>query len=622
MDLISQLGAAAGLVGLSVMLWAMTPNFMTPSNLLNVLLQSSINGVLAVGMTLVILTGGIDLSVGSVLALSGIGLGHLLQNGAGAWVAVAGALAVAAAAGLVNGLLITRAKLPPFIATLGMMSAARGLALVWSAGHPISGFAADFQAIAGTGSLIAINLATYALCLLVLSRTTFGRYVYAIGGNEQAAWLSGVPTARLTTIVYTLCGLSAGIGAVMLTARLNSAQPIAGVNYELDAIAAVVIGGTSLNGGEGSVVGTLIGVLIMSVLRNGLNLLSVSADMQQVIIGVVIVVAVLVDRMRVAPPRWWSRVGTGRAVAVSMAGFALLLGWSWSYRTGHQTGSGPRLAVLPKTLNNPFWIDLVNAARQAADRLHVSVVVQAPDRETDSERQMQIVENLIQEHVTAIILAPCGSKEIVPAVKEANEAHIPVLIVDTRVDEATLKAAGAHIETFIGSDNRKGGQLAGDALAQAMHESGDVAVIEGFAGHETGDARKGGFMDAMQHHPGLHVVASQPADWEQEKAYDVTQNILQAHPSIKGIFTCNDVMGMGSLAALKAAGRKDILLMGFDASADARKAIADGTMLGSVAQYPGEMGRIAVESAMQVLNGQKLDAYIPTKVEVIDKSKL
>jgi ribose transport system substrate-binding protein len=235
---------------------------------------------------------------------------------------------------------------------------------------------------------------------------------------------------------------------------------------------------------------------------------------------------------------------------------------------------------------------------------------------------MQIVENLIQEHVSAIVLAPAGSKEIVAAVKEANDANIPVLIVDTRIDEPTLQAAGAHIETFIGSDNRKGGELAGDFLAQALHDTGDVAVIEGFAGHETGDNRKAGFNDAMAHHPGIHIAASQTANWEQEKAFNVTQNILQAHPSIKGIFTCNDVMAMGSLEALAAAGRKDVLLVGFDASADARKAIAAGTMLGSVAQYPTEMGRIAVDSAVSVLAGKKLDAYIPTKVDVIDKSKL
>ncbi|HEY3998803.1 MAG TPA: sugar ABC transporter substrate-binding protein, partial [Candidatus Xenobia bacterium] len=177
-------------------------------------------------------------------------------------------------------------------------------------------------------------------------------------------------------------------------------------------------------------------------------------------------------------------------------------------------------------------------------------------------------------------------------------------------------------ETFIGSDNRKGGDLAGEYLAQALHDHGNVAVIEGFAGHETGDQRKGGFNDAIARHPGIHIVASQPANWEQEKAFNVTQNVLQAHPEVQGIFCCNDVMAMGALEALSSANRKDVLLVGFDASADARKAIKAGTMLASVAQYPSEMGRISVESAVNLLGGKSLPPYIPTKVEVIDKSKL
>ncbi|HEY3997613.1 MAG TPA: substrate-binding domain-containing protein, partial [Candidatus Xenobia bacterium] len=450
MNRLSQLGAAAGLLGLCLFLWALSPAFLTGSNLLNVLLQSSLNGVLAVGMTLVILTGGIDLSVGSVLAASGVVVGLILQAGASPVVAVLGGLAAGIGCGLANGLLITRADLPPFIVTLGMMSAARGLALVWSGDRPISGFDEAFRLIASGPGLIGINIVVYGIAFVLLTRTALGRYVYAVGGNEQAAWLSGVPTRFVKIFVYGVAGALSAVAAVMLDARLNSAQPIAGVNYELDAIAAVVIGGTSLSGGEGSVVGTLIGVLIMSVLRNGLNLLSVSADMQQVIIGVVIVVAVLVDRLRLAPPRWLARLQPAR-VGLAAAGLMIvLLGTAWSWRLHQGTSGGIRLAVVPKTLNNPFWVDLVEAAQKAGVAHHADIIVQAAELETDSEQQMRLIENLIQKHVSALIVAPAGSKEIVPAIKEANDAGIPVLIIDTRVDEPTLKAAGAHIETFIG----------------------------------------------------------------------------------------------------------------------------------------------------------------------------
>ena len=295
-----QLGTFAGLLALSLVLWAATPHFLTVSNLLNVLEQTALNAVVAAGMTFVIISGGIDLSVGSVLALSGIALGQALDAGMPAPLAIALALAVGLACGLVNGLLITAGRLPPFIATLGMMSVARGAALMLAEGRPISGFGEGFRALATERVLmipapVLITALIYAVSHFALTQTVFGRATYAIGGNEEAARLSGVRVRFHKTAIYGVAGLMSAAAAVVLTARLNSAQPTAGTMYELDAIAATVIGGTSLLGGEGSLVGTLIGALIMGVLRNGLNLLNVSSFVQQVVIGVVIIGAVLVD---------------------------------------------------------------------------------------------------------------------------------------------------------------------------------------------------------------------------------------------------------------------------------------------------------------------------------------
>jgi ribose transport system permease protein len=295
-----QLGTFAGLVALCVTLWAATPHFLTVSNLLNVLEQTSINAIVAVGMTFVIISGGIDLSVGSVLALSGIVLAGALEAGVPAVGACALAFAVGSGCGLANGALITFGRLPPFIATLGMMSVARGAALMLAEGRPISGFSDGFRALA-TGRVlmvpapVIITILIYAAAHFVLARTVFGRATYAIGGNEEAARLSGVQVRFHKTSVYGVAGLMSAAAAVILTARLNSAQPTAGTMYELDAIAATVIGGTSLLGGEGTLVGALIGALIMGVLRNGLNLLNVSSFFQQVVIGVVIIGAVLID---------------------------------------------------------------------------------------------------------------------------------------------------------------------------------------------------------------------------------------------------------------------------------------------------------------------------------------
>ena len=295
-----QLGTLAGLLTLCLVLWAATPHFLTVSNLLNVLEQTALNAVVAVGMTFVIISGGIDLSVGSVLALAGICLALALEAGVPAPAAIAISLVVGGACGLVNGLLITLGRLPPFIATLGMMSVARGLALMLAEGRPISGFGEGFRAIATERVLtipapVVITIVIYAVAHFVLTRTVFGRTTYAIGGNEEAARLSGVQVRFHKTAVYGVAGLTSAAAAVVLTARLNSAQPTAGTMYELDAIAATVIGGSSLLGGEGTVTGTLIGALIMGVLRNGLNLLNVSSFLQQVVIGVVIIGAVLVD---------------------------------------------------------------------------------------------------------------------------------------------------------------------------------------------------------------------------------------------------------------------------------------------------------------------------------------
>lgn len=295
-----QFGTFAVFVVLCVVISCLTPHFFTVSNLLNVAQQTVINAIIAVGLTFVIISGGIDLSVGSILAFAGVVMAHTLRLGWPLPLAMTAGVAVGAACGLVNGVLISYGRLPPFIATLGMMSVARGGALLATDGRPVSGFDESFRwlatgQVAGVPVPVIVMVLVYAAAHFVLQRTKFGRYTYAIGGNEEASLLSGVPVRLYKIGIYVLGGALAALSSVLLTARLNSAQPIAGLSYELDAIAATVIGGTSLMGGQGSVVGTLIGALIMGVLRNGLNLLGVSSFIQQVVIGVVIIAAVLLD---------------------------------------------------------------------------------------------------------------------------------------------------------------------------------------------------------------------------------------------------------------------------------------------------------------------------------------
>jgi ribose transport system permease protein len=298
---------------LCIVLSLLTDKFFTAGNGINVLRQVAVNICIATGMTLIVLTAGIDLSVGSVLALCGAITAGLLKNGmqfpsADIYIgftilgAILGAVIVGSLLGLFNGLTITKFKVPPFVATLAMLTIARGFTMLYTGGHPISNLGENFARI-GAGSFIGIPVPVWIAAIVVLlaafitKKTKLGRYIYAIGGNETAAKLSGIRINRVKIIVYSLGGALAAIGGVIVTSRLDSAQPNAGTSYELDAIAAVVIGGTSLNGGKGSVWGTVIGAVIIGVLNNGLVLLNVSPFWQQVVKGAVILLAVIIDKM-------------------------------------------------------------------------------------------------------------------------------------------------------------------------------------------------------------------------------------------------------------------------------------------------------------------------------------
>ncbi|GGF33031.1 ABC transporter permease [Echinicola rosea] len=298
---------------LCLVLSLLSDRFLTLANGWNVMRQVSVNICISVGMTLVILTAGIDLSVGSILALCGAVTASLIKNGIAIeglnlYIGFAPLGAVILGVGLgfglgwFNGWTITRFKVPPFVATLAMLTIARGLTMLWTGGFPINGLGEDF-AFLGTGWFLGIPMPVWitavivALATLLTKKTKFGRYVYAIGGNERAARLSGINISRVKMTVYAIAGGLAAVGGMIVTSRLDSAQPNAGISYELDAIAAVVIGGTSLSGGRGTIMGAVLGGIIIGVLNNGLVLLNVSPFWQQVVKGAVILLAVVIDKM-------------------------------------------------------------------------------------------------------------------------------------------------------------------------------------------------------------------------------------------------------------------------------------------------------------------------------------
>lgn len=301
------------LVVLCVVLTLLSDKFLTPENGWNIMRQISINVCISVGMTLVILTKGIDLSVGSMLAFAGAITAGLLKNGIAipsmnvlleftVFGAIFAGLLIGGGLGTFNGWMITRFKVPPFVATLAMLTIARGATMLWTGGFPITGFGDTFAFI-GTGWFLGIPMPVWimvivvAIAILITKKTVFGRHIYAVGGNESAARLSGINIKRVKVWVYAIAGILSAVGGIILVSRLDSAQPNAGMSYELDSIAAVVIGGTSLSGGRGTIMGTVQGALIIGVLNSGLVLLNVSPFWQQIIKGFVILIAVIMDRL-------------------------------------------------------------------------------------------------------------------------------------------------------------------------------------------------------------------------------------------------------------------------------------------------------------------------------------
>ncbi|KOR85102.1 ribose ABC transporter permease [Peribacillus frigoritolerans] len=298
-------GPLLALVLLFIVITVLNPSFMEPNNILNLLRQTSINALIAFGMTFIILTGGIDLSVGSILALSSALMAGMMVSGLDPILAILVGILLGAIMGVINGILVSKGKMAPFIVTLATMTIFRGLTLVYTDGKPITGIGDSvmFQML-GRGYFLGVPVPAVVMVIafmilwFLLHKTSFGRKTYAIGGNERASRISGIKVDRVKVAIYGLAGTMAAIAGAILTSRLNSAQPTAGQSYEMDAIAAVVLGGTSLSGGKGRLFGTLVGVLIIGTLNNGMNLLGVSSFYQQVVKGAVILIAVLLDRKK------------------------------------------------------------------------------------------------------------------------------------------------------------------------------------------------------------------------------------------------------------------------------------------------------------------------------------
>lgn len=622
-----QLRAVWMLAFVAIALVFATPLFLQPSNMLNVLLTAAVVALIAAGQTYVIILAEIDLSVGAVLGFSAITTASVISQH-GIVAGLAAGLAVGALAGLINGVLVTKAKMPSFIATLATMSIFAGLTLQFSQGNPVKVTNEAFLAL-GQGNLMGIPTPIWIMLVLgvlfgyILARTRYGRELYATGDNADAARLAGISTDRVKILAFMISGVLAATAGFILTARLGTAQPTAGTGLELAAIAAVIIGGTSLAGGRGALLGTLVGAVLLAMIDNGLNLLNVSPFLQSVVKGAVILLAVFVDRnsgvlMRVvrsgktpaASPAAASATGTGapspilpKVAMISVAGLLVVgAGITTAVRStddGSAADQQKSATLVISTLNNPFFVSVGDGAKDQAAKLGVALDVQNANN-NDTASLNQATTALVKKP-GVLLLDPTSSEAGGSITVKANQANVPVVAFDRVPDQGKLAA-------FIGYDAVQAGKNGAKALCDAVGGTGKVAELQGLLGTSVARDRSEGFKAGMKECPGVQVVAVQSADFDRGKALDVTTNILQANPGITGIYGANDEMALGAVAAVKSRGLlSTIKIVGNDGIGDALAAVKSGEMYATNAESPFALGQEVAKIGHAVASGEKVE---------------
>lgn len=625
-----QLRAVWMLALVAIALIFATPLFLQSSNMLNILLTAAVVALIAAGQTYVIILAEIDLSVGAVLGFSAIITASVMSSHGPVLGLLAG-LAVGATAGAINGLLVTKTRMPSFIATLATMSIFAGLTLQFSQGNPVKVTSGAFLAL-GQGNLLGIPtpiwimVAATLLFGYILARTRYGRELYATGDNEDAARLAGVSTARVKIMAFMISGMLAAIAGFILTARLGTAQPTAGTGLELSAIAAVIIGGTSLAGGRGALLGTVVGAVLLSMIDNGLNLLNVSPFLQGVVKGLVILFAVYIDRnsgvlMRIfrhqspsgsnTSRRTTSSVGLGfgaRARTPQVAAVTVLAllvvgaGVTTAVRgNGQDAGAAsPQSSTLViSTLNNPFFVSVADGAKDEASKLGLALDVQNANN-NDTQSLDQATTALVKKP-SVLVLDPTSSEAGGSITVQANQAKVPVVAFDRVPDQGELAA-------FIGYDAIQAGKNGAKALCEAMGGKGKAAELQGILGTSVARDRSSGFQSGMKACPGVQVVSVQSADFDRGKALDVTTNMLQANPSITGIYGANDEMALGAVAAVKSRGLLGkVKIVGNDGIADALTAVKNGDMYATNAESPFALGQEVIKISHMVASGEKVE---------------
>lgn len=643
--------AFAALIILFVFFSVSSAYFLTFDNIVSIVLATCVNGILALGVTFIIITGGIDLSLGTVMTFSSVMAAvSVTQMGLPIWVGCLVAVLTGALCGLITGLLVAKLDLPPFIATLGMMMVTKGLSLVISGAAPVYfpepevGF--KFRDLA-VGSVISFADGRFSIpnavwifavmiimASIILNKTKLGRYNFAIGSNEEATRLSGVNVQMWKTAIYVVGGAFTGVAGIVMASRLGSAQPAIGQGYELDAIAAVVIGGTSLSGGVGTILGTVIGAFIMSVLTNGLKVMAVPQQWQNVIIGIVLILSVLLDIIRkkqsnsvevkrTGPAAIKSRKWVlGSIVAVMIVGLTGGV-WMMNQPSANETVSGESvqqeivIPVIAKGFQHQFWQAVKMGVEQAGEEFGVKVTFEGTETEDQIDKQLEMVQAALAKKPQALALAALDSNAATPYLEQADAAGIPIIGFDSGVDSPIVKTTAA-------TDNYKAAAAAAHKMAELINEEGKVGLVVQGQTSQSARERRDGFMDTIkENYPNIEILEPQYGDGDPAKSTEATKAIIASNPDVKGIYGANEGSAAGVINGVKELNKVGtITIVGFDSGKVMIDAIRQGVAAGSITQDPVGMGYKAVEAAYKAYIGEENPEFIDTGYKWFDKENI
>ncbi len=636
--------------------------FFTGTNLLNIARTFSWLAIAAFGESLVIIIGGIDLSVGAVMGLAGLISALCMQMGLPVPLAIVVGLITGGLVGWLNGTIVAHVKLPPFIVTLGTMSVVQGLTHGLSGGWSVTDLPQGFRLLGQSDLLLGpvsfplpfmFVLGLAVLVSLLTNQTLLGRYIYSLADSEQALLISGVGVARVKVLTYTLCGFLAATGGLLMTARLGVATPTAATGYELDIIAAAVIGGTSLFGGKGGTLGVLLGAAFMQVLRNGLVLLGFPTYWQEAAMGAMILLAILLDYWRRESASTWNWKGSGetkgqriwgrwkpirgrRGLLAFLIPSVLLVSALVVWQTVIRLPGGSQLsepssrqtltvAWIPKARNNPvFELGRQGAIQKAAELsangpIQVNVLY-VGSVSSNAAEQVQVIEDVIARKVDAIAVS-CNDPTIcIDPINQAVAAGIPVMTWDS-------DSPRSQRFTYLGIDNYQAGQAAADLLIRAMGQQGEVAILTGVPGAHNLEARVRGFYDGIASYPDIQVVATVVSNDDINLGVQVVEETMQTHPDLNGWFFAGMwplVADRGSMPLWEASAlRGDVKTVAFDTLPVELELLRDGYLSGLVGQKYWGWGYDTVQIVYDhVVNDKPHPPYISSGMDIVTRNNV